>query len=910
MIQMRSAERAEKYFDLELSQSDYYVNDQELLKGVILGRVAARLGITGEATRDIFHSLCENLHPLTGQNLTARTIEGRTIGYDINFHVPKSVSALHMLSKDDHILDAFRKAVRETMSDIEADSKARVRKGGQDHDRDTGELVWGEFIHQTARPVDDNSIPDPHLHAHCVTFNVTYDRTEKQYKAGQFRDIKRDMPYYQARFHKALADKLIFLGYRIRRTKTAFEVEGVPQAVIDLFSKRTDAIGRVAKELGITDAKEKDKLGARTRSKKQRGLSIAELKRDWQKQIIALGMEDGEKGRDLLRYNPAPADSVTARECVDHALQHNFERTSVMQDRRVLESAYRHSLGKAGATLGQITGQFRRDGRVIQVKDGSRLFCTTKEVLAEEKRMVDLARAGKGRFAPLYPSLPDIRLDGQHKEAVGITLTSTDQISLIMGRAGAGKTTLMKELVRLIKKMGKSVFLAAPTSQAARGVLREEGFADAETVAKLLVSPELQEKIRNGVLIIDEAGLMGVKGMLAVLELIERQNARLILCGDTRQHASVDRGDALRILYTVAGLVPANLSKIFRQKKQTYREAVQALSDGDTQTAFAKLESMSAIREIDPAHPYDGLVNEYVATLQQGKTGLVVSPTHRESETVTKAIRHKLRTVGMISKQEITISRLVNLSMTEAEKADVRNYQPGHMLQFGQNREGIKRGSRWTVTATKGKALTLANDDGVTVDFPLVKVEDFEVYQQTDMLVSPGDRLRITRNGFDAGNKRLNNGQMLDVMSVDQDTITLRHPNGRATFILPVAFGHLAHAHCITSHASQGKTVDHVFIAQPAATFPATDLKQLYVSISRGREGLLIVTDDKKELLKHAAEAKDRQSALELVGSQKRSHPLTRQLVFNKVRTSRITPPSPASTRSNPMRPHAPKLHP
>jgi len=904
MIQMRSADQAEKYFDQELSQSDYYVSDQEL-KGMILGKVGERLGIVGEVSRPVFHALCQNLHPLTGKNLTARTVEGRTVGYDINFHCPKSVSALHVLSRDNHILEAFRDAVRETMADIEADSKVRVRKKGQDADRDTGELVWGEFIHQTARPVD-GSTPDPHLHAHCVTFNISYDKIEKQYKAGQFRDIKRDMPYYQAGFHLRLADKLASLGYRIRRTKNAWEVEGVPEEVIRLFAKRTDAIGRAAKEQGITDAKEKDKLGARTRSKKQKGLTMAELKKDWRRQIHALGMADGETGKDPLRYNPALPDNVTAKECVDHALTHSFERASVVQDRRVLESAYRHALGKTGTTIGDITGQFHRDRRIIQVKDGSRLLCTTKEVLAQERRMVRLAQQGKGRFAPLYPRLPAIRIDGEQKSAVGNILTSTDQTNIIMGRAGTGKTTLMKELVRLIEKMGKSVFLTAPTSQAARGVLRSEGFADAETVAKLLTSPALQERIRNGVLVVDEAGLLGIKDMLALQELVERQKARLILCGDTRQHASVVRGDALRILHSVAGITPANVSKIFRQKKETYREAVQALSDGDAKAAFVKLESMGAIREINPDHPYDDLVKEYIATLQQGKTGLVVSPTHREGDTVTKAIRHKLREAELIGKQEIMVPRLVNLSMTEAEKADARNYEPGHILQFGQNREGIRRGSRWTVAAVEGKSLTLENDDGATVDFSLVRVGEFEVYQKNDMPVSQGDRLRITRNGFDAENKRLNNGQMLDVVSAEQDKIILRHPDGKMNYSLPVSFGHLAHAHCITSHASQGKTVDHVFIAQPAATFPATDLKQLYVSISRGRESVQIFTDDKEALLEHAEDTRDRQSASELIGGKKRSHPLTRQLAIGKVRQLRMTP-APATTRSNPMRSNAPK---
>ncbi|KAA0804586.1 relaxase domain-containing protein, partial [Staphylococcus aureus] len=63
-----------------------------------------------------------------------------------------------------------------------------------------------------------------------------------------FKEIKRDMPYYQARFHKRLADKMTYLGYQVRVTDKSFEIEGVPQKVIDLFSKQTNEIGQVAKE--------------------------------------------------------------------------------------------------------------------------------------------------------------------------------------------------------------------------------------------------------------------------------------------------------------------------------------------------------------------------------------------------------------------------------------------------------------------------------------------------------------------------------------------------------------------------------------------------------------------------------------------------------------------------------------
>src|ERR1700685_3742658 len=71
----------------------------------------------------------------------------------------------------------------------------RVRKGGRNENRVTGNMAWGEFIHLTARPIA--GVPDPHLHAHGFVFNTTVDEQEQAWKAGQFRDLKRDAPYFE-----------------------------------------------------------------------------------------------------------------------------------------------------------------------------------------------------------------------------------------------------------------------------------------------------------------------------------------------------------------------------------------------------------------------------------------------------------------------------------------------------------------------------------------------------------------------------------------------------------------------------------------------------------------------------------------------------------------------------------------
>ncbi|PSR55785.1 conjugal transfer protein [Adhaeribacter arboris] len=879
MIQSNSAGHAKAYFSDALSRSDYYIDDQEL-QGSMHGRLAERLNLTGQANKESFFALCENINPATGEPITPRTKEERTIGYDINFHCPKSVSIIHALSKDDHLLKAFEESVQATMHDMEQDSKTRVRKEGKYDDRNTGELMWAEFVHQTARPVD-GSVPDPHLHAHCFVFNATWDEQEKQIKAGQFRDIKRDMPYYQARFHKQLSDRLIKLGYQVRRTEKSFEVEGVPQKAIDLFSKRTDEIGRIAKEKGITDAKELSELGARTRAKKQKGRSMTELKAEWRRQIKELVPNEQGEGERIIRFAPEKEKvTLSPSQCVDHALLHGFERASVMPDRRLLETAYRHSLGSTTISLEAITERFRTDERIIQVKEKSRTFCTTRQVLSEEKEMVDLARLGQGKLKPLYTNTPKLQLDGQQAAAVQHVLTTPHRVSIIRGAAGTGKTTLMKEAVAHMEKAGKKVTVVAPTAQASRGVLREEGFSKAETVAKLLTDEKLQQQLKNQVLWVDEAGLLGTKDMKALLDLATKQNARLILGGDTRQHASVIRGDALRILNTVGGIKTAEVSKIYRQRNEHYRAAVQDLSKGEVKDAFEKLDSIGSIQSIDPLKPNKALVDDYVESIKKGKSALVVSPTHEQGDQVTKDIRQKLKANGLIGKKEISATRLANLNLTEAQKSDWRNLQKGQVVQFNQNAPGIKRGSMWTVDSSSEKGVTIKNQEGKVLPLPMQKSGDYDLYRKDEIALAKGDTIRITRNGFDEEKKRLNNGQTLEVVSVRKNgSLLLRNNISKGTYELKQDYGHLAHAHCITSHASQGKTVDEVFISQPAATFPATDSKQFYVSVSRGRERARIYTDDKEQLLEHASELGERQSALELVGKRSQTKDITHQRI-------------------------------
>jgi conjugative relaxase-like TrwC/TraI family protein len=191
------------------------------------------------------------------------------------------------MTGDERIVKAFRDSIDDTMSEMEEDMQARVRKGGVEQDRTTGNLTWAEFVHLTSRPVD--GMPCPQLHSHVFAFNATYDAIESRWKAGQFGKIKGDAYYWQAVQQARFANRLQELGYSVRKTKDAFEISGIPDSTLKKFSLRTSQIDRVAEKLGITDPKVKAKLAATTREAKLGSIPYPELVERWSALCAARG---------------------------------------------------------------------------------------------------------------------------------------------------------------------------------------------------------------------------------------------------------------------------------------------------------------------------------------------------------------------------------------------------------------------------------------------------------------------------------------------------------------------------------------------------------------------------------------------------------------------------------------------
>lgn len=848
ITQKSQASAAKSYY----TAADYYLADgqEQELTGRWIGKGARRLGLHGDIKQADWDALCDNLNPQTGERLTARQKSNRTICYDFTFNSPKSLSILYSLTRDERLLDAFRDAVEGTMKDIEEEMATRVRKGGKNENRTTGNLVGGVYTHLTSRPVD--GIPDMHLHSHVVVFNTTFDNHEEKWKAGQFRELKRDAPYFEAVFHSRLTHRLNDLGLPIERTKKGWELGGVTKGLVNKFSRRTEQIEEKARELGIDDAETKSELGAKTRERKAKSLSMDELGNTWRGRMTDKEIETLEKLGERIGGDAEPADNGAASRAIEYATSHVFERKSVVAERELLAAALKHSVGKA--TVEQVERQADVSGLIIGDRDGRRM-ATTREVLDEEQRVINFARKGRGACKPFnrqYDEFTRDWLNADQKKAVKHVVESRDRVTVVRGAAGVGKTTLMEEAVEAIEASGTKVYAFAPSASASHDTLRAAGFKDADTVARLLVDERMQKKAAGQLLWIDEAGLLGIRTMDHVFQLADKIDARVLLTGDRRQHASVERGSPLRQLETEAGIKPAHVKDIQRQTG-AYKEAIKALSDGHAAEGFKRLDDLGWIKEIPTADRYRQMAGDYVDTVLAGKDALVVSPTHFEGDRITAEIRRELKEKGKLGADERTFTVLENASLTDAEQGDAVNYAAGDVLVFHQNAKGFTKGDR------------VAVDDGSSL--PLAHAKRFQAYHTATLSLAPGDLVRITNGGITAdGKHRLNNGSIYKVKGFD-DGGNIVLANG---WKVDKDWGFLDHGYVLTSHASQGKTIkDTVFIGQSSDSFAASSREQFYVSASRAKKRVVVYTDDKESLLEAVNQSDERLTAMDLISGKR-----------------------------------------
>jgi conjugative relaxase-like TrwC/TraI family protein len=521
---------AKKYFDEHLAQNDYYAAG-EIRPGQWIGVGAERLGLKAEVTREQFHALCKNQNPNDGERLTQRQQKEnkRRVFYDFTCSAPKSVSVLAVTLDDQRLIESHEESARIAFRELETFAAARVRKQGARKDRTTGNLMAASFVHDSSRELD------PQLHRHFTVFNATFDEKEKCWKALEARGMYDAIRFGTAVYRNELAKRVQQTGYRIAPAKHDFEIEGVSDELLKRFSKRAQQRDAVVKEM-------EEKLGRKlsndeishavhqSRAKKLKGISTAKVRERQLAQLSAEECQSLQTLRTSARASSLPRIAQVENQVLNHAVTHVVERKSVVPEHELLSVALSQRLG--AVDLDHLKGEVKHLPDLVKTERGF----STKQILATELALIQTVNAGCDSVAPLHPGYkPAGWLGEDQRRAIYHVLRTSDRITGLRGLAGSGKTTALRELVAACKEAKTEPLFCAPTA-AATDVLRNEGL-EAKTLQSLLLSkPVLTER---QLVVLDEAGAVGMDDMKRLFDCT--RDARLILSGDTGQHASVER---------------------------------------------------------------------------------------------------------------------------------------------------------------------------------------------------------------------------------------------------------------------------------------------------------------------------------------------------------------------------------
>lgn len=508
---VRSSGGAAAYF----ANDNYYTLQENAEAGVWGGEGARLLGLEGEVGREAFEAILNGQLP--GGELVGQ-VEGRRLGLDLTFSMPKSASVLALVTGDRRILDAHLAAVKSTMSHLvekhlaEARNYERSRNG---EPQKTGNLVYALFAHDTSRALD------PQGHIHAVVANVTQDRAGT-WKALWNGEIWKNNTTIGQFYHAALRAQLQKLGYETEASGKhgSFEIKGVPAAVIKEFSTRTAEIEAKIAETGATTLATKKQITLYTRDPKLAVADREALVKGWQDRSAALGFDgkplvEAAQERAAVLARPSMRESVSAafaevsarigaalrppselaangpaalflsaetikaQHATASAIRHLSEREAAFSPHAILSAALGFQLkGLEGEAVVSRIGELVQGGHLIRGQshraDGHYDLVTTPQALAREQQILDRIDAGAGQGRSIMP--PEVAVErlqaaarelGQERVgaqdwqlnagqlAAGVAILSgEDRFLNVQGVAGAGKSTLLGALNKVLSEEG------------------------------------------------------------------------------------------------------------------------------------------------------------------------------------------------------------------------------------------------------------------------------------------------------------------------------------------------------------------------------------------------------------------------------------------------------------------------
>ncbi|WP_310964095.1 MobF family relaxase [Nocardioides terrisoli] len=685
---------------------------------------------------------------------TAAGMRQAVAGFDLTFSVPKSVSVLWGVADpatQERIVKAHHDSVADVLDYFEREVAA-TRTGVSDCD---GAVAQVDVVGVAAVAYDhyDSRAGDPQLHTHLVVSNKVLTVWDQRWRSLDSRPVHAAVTGLSAQYNAVLADRLsrdLGIEWELRSRgadrNPQWEIAGVGDDVLREFSSRSREIelekdrliaayrrshGRMPSEKKIVELRAQATLATRPPKEIR---SLADLTAEWRTRASELVDGTAELwAASLLARSadqplaapdvPIPAVHALAADVVgavsvkrstwshwnllaEASKQTMDLRFASTSDREaivgmIVDAAEQTSVSLTPPELAASPSGFRRTDGTSVFRPRHSVKFSSQAVLDAEARLLDRSSAlGAPTTSPLIVERVAHRatkLSPEQRAAIGTIAVSGRQLDLLVGPAGAGKTTTMRALRHAwISEHGQgSVIGLAPSANAAQTLAEDLGIVCDNTTKWLFEhdrdNPEYQ--LRAGQLVIvDEATLAGTTTLDRLSSLAAAAGAKLLLVGDAYQLSAIDAGGAFALLVDRRTDAP-ELAEIHRFKHVWEKAASLALRRGDVEV-ISTYAREHRIEEGNTDEMLDAAYEGWRADQLQGRASILVT----ESAHAVRALNERARAERVVL-DGADDGREINLA--DGSRASVgdliitrRNDRSLRTMRGGW----VKNGDRWRIT--------------------------------------------------------------------------------------------------------------------------------------------------------------------------------------------------------------------
>lgn len=699
---------------------------------------------------------------------TARGTRRAVAGFDFTFSVPKSASVLWAVADAGTqalIVDAHHAAVAEMVAFMEREVAA-TRTGATGRDGAIAQVDVTGLI-ATAFDHYDSRAGDPNLHTHVVISNKVRTTFDEKWRSLDGRPMHAAVVALSELHEAVFADHLSrALGVEWEQRERgcdrnpSWAISTVPAEIVAEFSSRSRHIDTEARRLveewaaahgrqpsNATIIRLRQQATLTTRPEKE-VRSLADLTAGWRERASNLLGQDATRWARtvtnhetpvLLRADDVPLDVVA--HLGQSVVEAVGEKRSTWRRWNLYAEAARQTMGwrfastrDREAVVGMVVDaaeaasmrltppELAASPAVFQRPDGTSVFrpkhsvvFSSEALLAAEDRLLALEHDRSGPVVgpdvvERITERPDVRgrlLGGDQAAALASVAVSGRVIDVLVGPAGAGKTTAMNALRRAweVEYGAGSVVGLAPSAIAAQVLADDLGIAT-ENTAKWW-----QNHLTHGttftarqLVIIDEASLAGTLTLDRIAGLAADAGAKVLLVGDWAQLQSVDAGGAFAMLVGDRDDAP-ELVDVHRFTHAWEKTASLGLRHGRP----SAIDTYADNDRIIGGDTEEMMTAAYIAWRHDRAAGLASILIAETGEAVTEL--NKRARADLILDGIVEASREVGLrDGTAASVGDiVISRQNDRRLRSG--RDWVCNGDRWRVTGVRG-------DGSLTVQRP------------------------------------------------------------------------------------------------------------------------------------------------------------------------------------------------